>query len=202
MPQPGVSTRSFGSKPARCRSCRGACWSRERSGRPSCENWYYRCDRVVASSAMRRMQRPVTTAIAVSAVALAGAPAGIADPGYPTPSPTNAAPSPTVGGQPDYFGNKPDARGNPACGLSVGWDTFYDGDTGLHGTRVVFDKQPTHPITSSSCPMHTPWSSKRHLAASSPKRPWSLLARRPPTTVLSKRTSTSPLSTRQLSRRF
>jgi hypothetical protein len=91
------------------------------------------------------MQKPVATAIAVSAVALAGAPASIADPGYPTPSPSDAARSPTVGGQPDYFGNKPDARRNPACGLSVGWDTFYDGDTGLHGTRVVFDKQPTPP---------------------------------------------------------
>jgi hypothetical protein len=59
------------------------------------------------------MQRPVTTAIAVSAVALAGAPAGIADPGYPTPSPTNAAPSPTVGGQPDYFGNKAGRQRKP-----------------------------------------------------------------------------------------
>jgi hypothetical protein len=91
------------------------------------------------------MRRPVTVAMALSAVTLAGAPAGIADPGYATPSPTTVATPPTVGGQPKYFGNKPDADGNPACGLAVGWDTFYDGDTGVHGTRVVFDKQPTPP---------------------------------------------------------
>jgi hypothetical protein len=94
---------------------------------------------------MRRMLRPVTTAMALSAVALAGAPVGTADPSYATPSPTTEATPPTVGGQPDYFGTAPDANGNPACGLAVGWDTFYDGDTGLHGTRVVFDKQPMPP---------------------------------------------------------
>jgi hypothetical protein len=35
--------------------------------------------------------------------------------------------------------------GNPPCEFGVKWDTFYDADTGLHGTRVVIEKTPLVP---------------------------------------------------------
>ena len=43
---------------------------------------------------------------------------------------------------------------NPPCEFGVEWDTFYDGDTGLHGTHVVIEKTPPVPNQYINLPDH------------------------------------------------
>jgi len=75
----------------------------------------------------------------------------------PTTVTSSAAASPapsTPVGLPPYTPPPPDAAGNPPCEFGVGWDTFYDGDTGLHGTRVVIEKTPLEPNQYVNLPDH------------------------------------------------
>lgn len=77
-------------------------------------------------------------------------PASSSSTATPTPTATDltttpATPAPTAPGLPPYTPPPPDAEGNPPCEFGVGWNTFYDGDTGLDGTYVLIQKTAIPP---------------------------------------------------------